>query len=76
MNENSFIESENQNDLDVMKGLLPGNVEALKKHGKFEIRKKFNEMLSKEMFPMDNIAFLLFFAVFVILTEIKRARII
>ncbi|KAL5011712.1 hypothetical protein ScPMuIL_010263 [Solemya velum] len=58
--EEDNIEEQKYDDAESVVKQLPLVIENLKKHGQFEIWKKFHEMLSENRFPMDNIAYLLF----------------
>jgi hypothetical protein len=54
------IDDEDDEDITQVIKDIPSVVSKLRSYGHFEIWKKFNNMISNNEFPMDNIAYLLF----------------
>ena len=53
-------EGTDDDEREILIKLIPSVVETMKNHGQLETWIQFNQLLSTQSFPMDNIAFLLF----------------
>lgn len=53
--------SENRDEIKILVSIMPSILEYLKRNGKLEIWMKFNFLLASHKFPLNNVAFLLFF---------------
>jgi hypothetical protein len=55
-----YEEGTDDDEREILIKLIPSVVETMKNHGQLETWIQFNQLLSTQSFPMDNIAFLLF----------------